>query len=97
MDPFSRARRLFLKRLSRYGASLALLGCTRSAIADSKTALTGIRVSQSSDEHTRIVFDLTGGIEHRLFTLDDPHRVVVDLNNTRRGRAIEISKKTTLH
>ena len=95
MDPFSKARRLFIKRLSRFGVSLALLGSTRSAIADSKTALTGIRVSHSSDEHTRIVFDLTGGIEHRLFTLDDPHRVVVDLNNTRRSKAIEISDKTT--
>jgi N-acetylmuramoyl-L-alanine amidase len=95
MDPFSKARRLFLKRLSRYGVSLALLGSTRSVIADSKTALTGIRVSQSSDEHTRIVFDLTAGIEHRLFTLDEPHRVVIDLSNTRRSKAIEVSDKTT--
>ncbi len=95
MDPFSRARRLFLKRLSRYGVSLALFTGTRSAIADSNTALTGIRISQSSEIHTRIVFDLSGKFEHRLFTLDDPHRVVIDLDDTRRSKAIEISDKTT--
>ena len=29
--------------------------------------------------HTRVVFDISGPVEHRLFTLEDPHRVVVDL------------------
>ena len=95
MDPLSAARRLFLKRLGRYGAALALLGSARSVIAASKTALTGIRISQSSDKHTRVVFDLSGNIEHRLFTLDNPHRVVIDLSGTRKSQAIDISDKTT--
>jgi N-acetylmuramoyl-L-alanine amidase len=32
-----------------------------------------------SEEYTRIVFDLDEGIDHRVFTLEDPNRVVVDL------------------
>lgn len=33
-------------------------------------------------DHTRVVFDLTGSVEHALFTLVDPDRVVIDLRNT---------------
>ncbi|NLO79997.1 MAG: AMIN domain-containing protein [Xanthomonadaceae bacterium] len=32
-------------------------------------------------EYTRVVFDLTGPVEHNLFTLPDPHRVVIDMRN----------------
>lgn len=33
-------------------------------------------------DHTRIVFDLSEEVEHRVFTLDNPDRVVVDLTGT---------------
>lgn len=95
MGPLSIARRIFLKRLSRYGASLALFAGASPAFAKSISTLTGIRISQSADDHTRVVFDLTGDIEHGLFTLDDPPRVVIDLKDTRKSKAIEISNKTT--
>ena len=95
MDPFASARRLFLKRISRYGLSLALFAGAKPALSKSVTALTGIRISQSAEDHTRVVFDLSGDIEHRLFTLDDPHRVVIDLHNTRESEAIDISRKST--
>ncbi len=95
MDPFASARRLFLKRISRYGLSLALLAGAKPALSKSVTALTGIRISQSAEDHTRVVFDLSGDIEHRLFTLDDPNRVVIDLHNTRESEAIDISRKST--
>lgn len=32
-------------------------------------------------EHTRVVFDLTSSVDHKLFTLSEPHRVVIDLYN----------------
>ena len=67
----------------------------RRALAQPKSTLTGIRISQSADDHTRVVFDLTGDFEHRLFTLADPFRVVIDLEDTRKSQAIEISPKTT--
>jgi N-acetylmuramoyl-L-alanine amidase len=41
-----------------------------------------MRVWRAPD-HTRIVFDLSGPLEHRLFTLQDPHRIVVDMDNAR--------------
>ncbi len=36
--------------------------------------------TSTSDERTRVVFDLSGEAEHRVFTLQDPHRVVIDLS-----------------
>ncbi len=30
-------------------------------------------------DHTRLVFDVSGPLEHRLFTLSDPHRIVIDM------------------
>jgi N-acetylmuramoyl-L-alanine amidase len=95
MNSFSIARRFFLKRVSRYGLSLALLTGAKPAFAKPKSTLTGIRISQSADDHTRVVFDLSGGFEHRLFTLADPHRIVIDLTDTRKSQAIEIDNVST--
>jgi len=95
MDPFSSTRRFFLKRISRYGLSFALLAGAKPAFAKPKATLTGIRISQSADDHTRVVFDLSAGFEHRLFTLEDPYRIVIDLQDTRKSEAIEINNITT--
>ena len=95
MNSFSTARRFFFKRITRYGLSLALLAGARPALARPKTTLTGVRISQSADDHTRVVFDLSAGFEHRLFTLADPHRIVIDLTNTRKSEAIEIDNVST--
>jgi len=95
MNPFSSTRRFFLKRISRYGLSLALLADAKPAFAKPKATLTGIRISQSADDHTRVVFDLSAGFEHRLFTLADPYRIVIDLQDTRKSEAIEINNVTT--
>ncbi len=95
MDPLLIARRLFIKRISRYGLSAALLLGAKPAFARPLNTLTGIRISQSTEDHTRVVFDLTGEFEHRLFTLADPYRVVIDLEDTRKSEAIAVSQKTT--
>ncbi|MCX2780314.1 N-acetylmuramoyl-L-alanine amidase [Microbulbifer thermotolerans] len=42
----------------------------------------GVRLWRAPD-HTRLVFDLSGPAEHKLFTLTGPHRVVVDVTDTR--------------
>jgi N-acetylmuramoyl-L-alanine amidase len=39
-----------------------------------------------SPEHTRVVFDLSRPGEHKVFTLDDPPRVVIDLRGATLGR-----------
>jgi len=33
-------------------------------------------------DHTRVVFDLTGPVEHKLIVLTDPDRIVLDVENT---------------
>lgn len=95
MGSISIARRFFIKRVSRYGLSLALLTGVKPVFARSTRTLTGIRISQSAEDHTRVVFDLTGDFEHNLFTLANPPRVVVDLNDTRRSDAIDINTRQT--
>ena len=95
MDPFSTARRFFLKRVSRYGLSLALFMGSKPALSKPRATLTGIRVSQSAEDHTRVVFDLSGDIEHHLFTLADPYRIVIDLKDTRKSKAIDVDRFNT--
>ncbi len=46
------------------------------AMADAKVE--GVRLWAAPD-NTRVVFDLTDGVEHKLFTLHNPERVVIDL------------------
>ncbi|MFV2030854.1 MAG: N-acetylmuramoyl-L-alanine amidase [Gammaproteobacteria bacterium] len=95
MNPFSTARRLFLRRMTRYGIASTLLATYKNGLAASPTALTGIRISATSGDHTRVVFDLSRSIEHNLFTLTNPNRVVIDLRDTRASNALDTSTQTT--
>jgi N-acetylmuramoyl-L-alanine amidase len=38
---------------------------------------------------TRVVFDLSGPVEHRLFTLDDPERVIIDIDHAQFAQTAE--------
>ncbi len=67
---------------------MTLPAAVNKAHAAKQTALTGVRVAASNPDHTRIVFDLSGRIEHDLFTLADPNRVVIDLQNVRKSTAL---------
>jgi len=84
-----------MKRISRYGLSVALMLAAKPALAKPLSTLTGVRISQSADDHTRVVFDLTGKFEHNLFILENPYRVVIDLKDTRKSEAMAVSSKTT--
>lgn len=64
-------------RLPLLGAAVLLL-LPLAAAAD--TALTALRMS-ANDERSRLVFDLDGPVEHQVFTLEGPHRVVVDIED----------------
>jgi N-acetylmuramoyl-L-alanine amidase len=50
--------------------------------------LQGIRLGQNTLRNTRLVLDLEHYERHRLFTLDHPHRIVIDVYGHRRGTAI---------
>lgn len=45
-----------------------------------QTAVDGLRV-RPSPERTRIVFDLGQPVEHKVFSLTDPHRLVIDISD----------------
>jgi N-acetylmuramoyl-L-alanine amidase len=49
--------------------------------------LRDVRIWEGPDS-TRVVFDLDGPAEHRLFTLSGPERIVIDLPATRRNTAL---------
>jgi N-acetylmuramoyl-L-alanine amidase len=36
----------------------------------------------SAPDHTRLVFDLNGEVDHHMFSLDNPSRIVIDLKNS---------------
>lgn len=71
---------------------LALCACVGGLIglpglALARQSVDAVRVWQSP-EGMRLVFDLTGSVEHNLFLLENPHRVVVDVEDTLRTRAL---------
>ena len=49
--------------------------------AESKSVLKDVRISQSDNE-TRLVLDLTEKVKYKLFTLNRPDRIVIDLYET---------------
>lgn len=42
----------------------------------------GVRVWRAPD-HTRLVFDLSGPVEHKLFQLENPNRIVIDVDGSK--------------
>ncbi|MCH7943203.1 MAG: AMIN domain-containing protein, partial [Proteobacteria bacterium] len=54
---------------------LPLFGPEAAAV---EIAVTGIRLGEQ-DYGTRVVLDITGDVDHSIFTLPDPYRVVIDL------------------
>ncbi len=62
-------------------AVLALLSCLMVLEAMSAT-VKDVRVWRAPD-HTRLVFDLSGPVEHSLRELSSPDRIVVDVQNTK--------------
>ena len=95
MESLTLARRLFLKKLAAISAAVTFSSHAKQVLASDQKALTGVRVSQSNAEHTRVVFDLSGQIEHDLFTLEDPFRVVIDLKDVRKSSALVSEQNET--
>lgn len=51
--------------------------------------ISSVRVWNAPD-NTRVVFDLTGPVKHHLFTLDNPARVVIDIPDAEKTRALDL-------
>lgn len=68
--------------------SLVLLALSTGVNAAAVT-VEGIRVWEGPDS-TRVVFDLSAPVDHTVFSLENPDRIVVDLGNTRMGSAVAV-------
>jgi N-acetylmuramoyl-L-alanine amidase len=64
-------------------AALALLSMVVHA-----TTVDGVRVHEAPD-YTRVVLDTSAPVAFELFTLENPHRVVVDVRQTRAGAGLD--------
>ncbi len=62
----------------RIGCSIILLSCWTLAQA---VSVVGVRMWPAPD-NTRLVFDLNAPVEHNLFVLEHPERIVIDLKST---------------
>lgn len=71
-------------RLNTLQLVFVLLASLASPAVSASVVLKDVRVWPGPDS-TRVVFDLSGDIDHKLFTLDDPARVVIDVPNATRG------------
>ena len=68
-----------MRRFSRLLGCLVLLGGLLGAgAANAVPEVTAVRVGEQAPG-TRVVLDLTEPVDYRLFTLENPHRVVLDL------------------
>lgn len=67
---------------------LCILLLLAASVAQAATRVEGLRM-WPSPERARLVFDISAPLEHRVFTLADPHRVVVDLAGASLARPLE--------
>lgn len=63
-----------------------LLAATAWAAPDAR--IEALRVWAGPD-HTRTVFDVSGPLDYKLFSLDNPHRLVLDINDASLAKAFE--------
>lgn len=65
-----------------YRPFVMLLLLMVSAASWAQTSIEGLRMWPAPD-NTRLVFDTSAPVQHTLFTLDNPHRIVIDINDAR--------------
>ena len=73
-------------------AGLLLMAVTVNAVADSK--VNSVRLWRAPD-NTRLVFDLSGPVQHSVFTLTAPDRLVIDINGATLGAPLKVSTANT--
>jgi N-acetylmuramoyl-L-alanine amidase len=75
--------------LSRRGIVLLSLFLFAPLSVHATVAVQNLRQWRAPD-HTRLVFDLSGSLEHRVFVLTDPDRVVIDLDDAELAAALPV-------
>lgn len=73
--------------MRRLGLLLLLALFQVQVVAAKQSEINSLRV-WSAPDHVRLVFDANSPIEHKIFTLKEPHRLVLDLKQTRLTREL---------
>ncbi len=71
---------------------LMLMAVTVNAVAETK--VNSVRLWRAPD-NTRLVFDLSGPVQHSVFTLTAPDRLVIDINGATLGAPLKVSTANT--
>jgi len=66
---------------------LSLVLISPAVFAASVTQIHDVRLWRSPDK-TRLVFDLTQPVKHKIFTLDNPRRIVIDVADAKAGKGL---------
>lgn len=77
-------------KLTRYFIPLFALALL-SLQVQASSRIDSLRIWPAPD-HTRLVFDLSGPVKHRVFSLENPNRLVIDINNVRLNTQLDTSK-----
>ena len=77
--------------IRRIGMQAGALLCAAQLWVGATVAIQGVRVHQAPD-YTRVVFDTSAPVRYRLFTLEDPPRVVLDLDDAAPRDGLELGR-----
>ncbi|WLG98488.1 N-acetylmuramoyl-L-alanine amidase [Pseudomonas sp. Z1-14] len=81
----------------RFRAVVAVVGLLLTALAVdavAETKVNSVRLWRAPD-NTRLVFDLTGPVQHSVFTLAAPDRLVIDINGASLGAPLNVPTANT--
>ena len=67
------------------GLCLCLLG--QATVLAEAVDIKGVRLWEAPD-HTRVVFDTSGSVKHKIFSLKNPDRLVIDVSSARASAAL---------
>lgn len=80
-------------KFTRYFLLLMLLGVF-SLQVQANSRINNLRIWPAPD-HTRLVFDLSGPVEHRVFSLENPKRLVIDISDVRLNTVLDNADLTS--
>jgi N-acetylmuramoyl-L-alanine amidase len=81
----------------RFRAWVTVVGLLLAALAADAYAATQVRSVRlwRAPDNTRLVFDLSGPVEHSVFTLTSPDRLVIDINGATLAGSLKVSTANT--
>ncbi|HEN8713375.1 MULTISPECIES: N-acetylmuramoyl-L-alanine amidase [Pseudomonas] len=81
----------------RIRALVAVVGLLLTAVTVDALAVTQVKSMRlwRAPDNTRLVFDLSGPVQHSVFTLSAPDRLVIDINGATLGAPLNVSTSNT--